>query len=200
MIETLTSLDEQILLFFNGHHTAFMDEFMALVTGRWIWIPFYLVLIDLLFKKLGPKYAALTLVAVVLAITLTDQVCAHVIRPYIGRLRPCNPANPIFEAIYLVKGIQPGGYSWPSCHAANTFALATLLSCVMRSRKFTAMIFIWAVVVSISRLYCGVHYPTDILCGAAFGSVFGYLSLIAVSRLYTALPRMFMAFRKPDIL
>ena len=200
MIETLTSLDEQILLFFNGNHTPFLDEAMALITGKWIWIPFYLLLIDLLFKKLGPKYAALTLVAVVLAIVMTDQICASVIRPYIGRLRPCNPENPIFGAITLVNGIQPGGYSWPSCHAANTFALATLLSCVMRSRKFTAIIFIWAIVVSISRLYCGVHYPTDILCGAAFGSVFGYLALVIVSRTYTALPRMYMAIRKPDVL
>lgn len=198
MIETLTSLDQEILLFFNGHHTSFLDETMSLITGKWIWIPFYLLLIDMLFRKMGPKYAALTLVAVVLAITLTDQVCASVIRPYIGRLRPCNPDNPIFPFITLVKDIQPGGYSWPSCHAANTFALATLLSCVMRSRKFTAMIFIWATVVSVSRLYCGVHYPTDILCGAAFGSVFGYLSLVAVSRIYTALPRMYMAIRRPD--
>lgn len=198
MIETLTSLDEQILLFFNGHHTAFLDETMALITGKWIWIPFYLMLIEILFKKLGPKYAALTLVAVALAILMTDQICASVIRPFIGRLRPCNPDNPIFSAITLVKDIHPGGYSWPSCHAANTFALATLLSCVMRSRKFTTMIFIWAVIVSVSRLYCGVHYPTDILCGAAFGSVFGYLALVCVSRLYTALPRMFMAIRRPD--
>ncbi|MDE6741793.1 MAG: phosphatase PAP2 family protein [Muribaculaceae bacterium] len=198
MIETLTSLDEQILLFFNGHHTAFMDETMALITGKWIWIPFYLVLIDILFKKLGPKYAALTLAAVVLAILMTDQICASVIRPFVGRLRPCNPDNPIYGMITLVKEIHPGGYSWPSCHAANTFALATLLSCVMRSRKFTAMIFIWATIVSVSRLYCGVHYPTDILCGAAFGSVIGYLSLEAVSRLYTALPRMYTAIRRAD--
>lgn len=200
MIETLTSLDEQILLFFNGNHTAFMDEAMSLITGKWIWIPFYLVLIDLLFKKLGPRYAVLTLVAVVLAILMADQICASVIRPYIGRLRPCNPDNPIFEYITLVKGKQPGGYSWPSCHAANTFALATLLSCVMRSRKFTAMIFLWATIVSISRLYCGVHYPTDILCGAAFGSVFGYLALVFVSRLYSAFPRLYMVLRKPDVL
>lgn len=200
MIETLTSLDEQILLFFNGHHSAFLDETMALITGKWIWIPFYLLLTDMLFRKLGAKYAVLTLIAVALAIVMADQICAHVIRPYIGRLRPCNPNNPIFEAITLVKGIQPGGYSWPSCHAANTFALATLLSCVMRSRKFTAMIFIWATVVSISRLYCGVHYPTDILCGAAFGSVFGYLALMAVSKVYTYVPRMYMSIRRPDIL
>ena len=200
MIETLTSLDNQILLFFNGYHTDFLDNLMALLTGRWIWIPLYVVLIDILFKKLGPKYAALTLVAVIIAITLTDQVCAHVIRPYIARLRPCNPENPIFSFITLVNGIQPGGYSWPSCHAANTFALATLLSCVMRSRTFTAMIFTWAIVVSITRLYCGVHYPTDILCGAAFGSVFGYISLLCVSRIYTAIPRLYMAIRRPDML
>ena len=198
MIETLTSLDEQILLFFNGYHTDFLDETMALITSKWIWIPFYLVLTEMLFKRLGPKYAALTLLAVVLAILMADQICASVIRPYIGRLRPCNPENPIFGAITLVKEIHPGGYSWPSCHAANTFALATLLSCVMRSRKFTTMIFIWATIVSISRLYCGVHYPTDILCGAAFGSVLGYLALVIVSRLYTAIPRMYMAIRRAD--
>ena len=200
MIETLTSLDEQILLFFNGNHTPFLDEAMSLITGKWIWIPFYLILIDLLFKRLGPKYAALTLIAVVLAILMADQICASVIRPYIGRLRPCHPDNPIFGAITLVKDIHPQGYSWPSCHAANTFALATLLSCVMRSRKFTAMIFIWATVVSISRLYCGVHYPTDILCGAAFGSAFGYLALAIVSRLYTDIPRLYTTIRRPDIL
>ncbi len=200
MIETLTSLDQQILLFFNGHHTAFLDEAMAFITGKWTWIPFYLILIDILFKKLGPKYAALTLLAVVAAIIMTDQVCASVIRPYIGRLRPCNPDNPIFSAITLVKDIQPGGYSWPSCHAANTFALATLLSCVIRSRKFTAMIFGWAILVSISRLYCGVHYPTDILCGAAFGSAFGYLALLMVREGYIYVSRFYLSIRRPDVL
>lgn len=200
MIDTLTSLDNNILLFFNSFHTAFLDEAIALLTGRWIWIPFYLVLIDLLFQKLGPKYAALTLVAVVIAISMTDQVCSHVIRPIVGRLRPCNPDNPIFGMITLVKGIQPGGYSWPSCHAANTFALATLLSCVWRSRRFTAFIFSWAVFVSLTRLYVGVHYPTDLLCGAAFGSVFGYLSLMIVSNAYTYIPRLFTVFRRPDVI
>lgn len=200
MIETLTSLDEQILLFFNGHHSYFWDETMALITGKWIWIPFYLILIDLLFKKLGPKYAALTLVAVILAIVMADQICAHVIRPYVGRLRPCNADNPIFSYITLVHDNQPGGYSWPSCHAANTFALATLLSCVMRSRKFTIMMFSWASIVSISRLYCGVHYPSDILCGALLGCMFGYLALVIVSSLYIAIPRLYNSLRNTKTL
>lgn len=200
MIETLTSLDQQILLFFNGYHTPFLDETMDLITGKWIWIPFYLFLIDLLFKKLGPKNAALTLVAVALAIVMTDQICASVIRPIVGRLRPCNPDNPIFEYITLVKGNQPGGYSWPSCHAANTFALATLLAFVMRSRKFTVMIFSWAVIVSLSRLYVGVHYPTDLLCGAAFGSAFGYLALIIVYISYNLITKSYFSFKRPTFL
>lgn len=196
MIETLTSLDNQILLFFNGNHSPFMDEFMSLITGKWIWIPFYLLLTDFLFKKLGPKKAAMSLLAVVIAIVMTDQICASVIRPVVARLRPCNPDNPIFDYITIVNGIAPGGYSWPSCHAANTFALATLLSFVIRLRVFTALIFFWAVMVSISRLYLGVHYPTDILCGAAFGSVFGYLSLLIVNTLSTATPKVYESIRQ----
>jgi len=195
MIETLTSLDNQILLFFNGNHTPFLDEFMSLITGKWIWIPFYLMLIDLLFKKLGPKKAGLTLLAVVLAIVMTDQICASVIRPAVGRLRPCNPDNPIFQYITIVKEIHPGGYSWPSCHAANTFALATLLSLVIRSKIFIFGIFFWAVMVSISRLYLGVHYPTDILCGAAFGGFWGYLSIVIVNGLYKVYPKIYMSIR-----
>ena len=137
--------------------------------------------------------------AVVIAIVMADQICAHVIRPYIGRLRPCNPDNPIFSMITLVKDIHPGGYSWPSCHAANTFALATLLSCVMRSRKFTIFIFAWATIVSLSRLYVGVHYPTDLLCGAAFGSVFGYLALVIVNVLYTFFARIYSSVYQREI-
>ncbi len=191
MMEFIFSLDEKILLFFNGYHTPFLDETMALITSKWIWLPFYLFLIDLLFRRRGPKVACLTLAAVVIAIIMTDQTCASLIRPYIGRLRPCNPDNPIFASITLVKEIHPGSFSWPSCHAANTFALATLLSCVMKSRKFTFCIFAWAIIVSLSRLYVGVHYPTDLLCGAAFGSIFGYLSLIIVNYLSTVIPKQY---------
>lgn len=201
MIQILSSIDDQVLLFFNGHHTEFLDGLMSLITGRWIWIPLYIALVDMLFKRLGPKRAAIVLVAVIVAIVMTDQICASVIRPYIGRLRPCNPENPIYKYITIVNGISPGGYSWPSCHAANTFALATLLSVVYRTPIFTISIFSWAVIVSISRLYLGVHYPTDILCGAAFGSVFGFLSLQIVTLFSTTIPRLYMFIRKrPDVL
>lgn len=197
MIEFITSLDEQILLFFNGHHTPFMDDVMLFITGKLTWIPFYLILVDLLFRRLGPKKAALTLIAVVLAIVMADQICASMIRPFVARLRPCHFDNPISQMLVFVNDIHPQSYSWPSCHAANTFALATLLSIVMRMRRFTFMIISWAIVVSLSRLYMGVHYPTDLLCGAAFGSVFGYLALLTVYKAYEFAPKAAMVFRIP---
>lgn len=200
MIETLTYLDEQILLFFNGNHTAWMDEIVLFITGKFTWIPFYIILVEMLFRRLERRDAILTLVAVTLAIVMTDQICASLIRPYVARLRPCNPDNPFSQFITLVHGHRSGSYGWPSCHAANTFALATLLSCVWKSRKFTAFIFSWATIVSMSRLYMGVHYPTDLLCGAAFGSVFGYLALVITYRCYNAAPRLYYSLRDNNII
>lgn len=201
MIDTLSAIDEQVLLFFNGHHTAFLDEVMLLVTGKLIWIPFYIMLMDMLFRKLGSKYALMTLLAVGLAILLADQICASLIRPYVARLRPTNPDNPIYPLLNLVNGYARGGYGWPSCHAANTFALATLLSVVFRKNSFTLFIFAWAVLVSFSRVYLGVHYPGDILCGAIIGSFLGYLSIKIVTRLYVELPRIYFRIRRgPELI
>lgn len=201
MIDTLASLDEQILLLINGHHTAFLDELMTLVTGKFIWIPLYLFLIDMLYKKLGAKYTLLTLIAVGLAIFMADQICASFIRPYVGRMRPTNPDNPIYPLITIVEGYARGGYGWPSCHAANTFALATLLSIVFRSKAFTGCIFFWAVLVSYSRIYLGVHYPGDIICGALIGSFLGYLSIVITTRLYIELPKLYIRRRqRPEVM
>lgn len=197
MIEILTSIDEQILLFFNGLHTPLMNDIALFITGKLTWLPFYIFLLDILVRKLGPKKAGLTLIAIVLAILLADQICASLIRPIVARLRPCSPDNPISQFIETVNGVCPHSYSWPSCHAANTFALATLLSIVIRSRRFTTMMVTWAVIVSLSRLYMGVHYPTDLLCGAAFGSVLGYFSLVIVTKASEIVPKIAIVLRAP---
>lgn len=166
----MMTVDEKILLFFNGHHTPWADSVMFAVSDRWIWIPLYVLLAGLLFARCGWRRAAVCLVAIGVVITLADQTCAHLIRPAVERLRPCSPLNPLSEEITTVRGYVPGSYSFPSCHAANTFALATFLSLVFRNRGLTIFLFVWATLVSLSRLYLGVHYPTDVLTGAAIGS------------------------------
>jgi undecaprenyl-diphosphatase len=175
MIDFLLSLDEQTLLAFNGHHTAWLDGLMLIVTYRFTWIPLYALIVGLLFYHLGWAKALTVLVGAALVILLTDQLCASVIRPLVARLRPSNPDNPFSEYVQVVNNYRAGRYTFPSCHAANTFAIATFLSRAFSRRWFTWAIFIWAFVVSCSRLYLGVHYPSDLIVGGIIGSAIAYM-------------------------
>ncbi len=166
----LEQLDNNILFFFNGHHSQWLDTTMMTITGKWTWIPLYAILVGLLFWRCGWRRALIYLLGIAAVITLTDQACASWIRPAVERLRPCSPDNPISAMIQTVGGYAPRSFSFPSCHAANTFALATFLSFAFRNRGITISLFIWATIVSISRLYLGVHYPSDSLAGAVIGS------------------------------
>lgn len=183
MIEYLNQLDASVLLFFNGMHSPFFDKFMMLCTGRFIWIPMYATILFILLKSFKPKLVLLYIVAIALAITLTDQTCASIIRPIVERMRPSNPGNPLSEYVHLVNGYRGGSYGFPSCHAANSFALAVFIGCLVRRWRLTTFIFGWAILNSYSRLYLGVHYPGDLLIGAAVGSLFGYFCY-RVARLF----------------
>ena len=94
------------------------------------------------------------------------------------RLRPCHEAS-LADIIHTVRDKCGGHYGFISSHASNSFALAVFLSGFIRRRYryFPLFILIWASVVSYSRIYLGVHYPFDVIVGAIFGSLLGYLAL-----------------------
>lgn len=171
----LSDIDARLLLIVNGAHSPFFDSVMWCISGRWIWVPFYAVLAYLLFRRMSWKRASLCLVTIGLIILAADQTCATLIRPEIGRLRPANLKNPLSSFVHVVNGYRGGRYGFPSCHAANTFALAVFMSLVIRHKWFTVMMFSWAFVVSYSRMYLGVHYFGDLFCGATIGSLFAVL-------------------------
>lgn len=171
----LSDIDARLLLIVNGAHSPFFDSVMWCISGRWIWLPFYAVLAYLLFRRMSWKRASLCLVTIGLIILAADQTCATLIRPEIGRLRPANLNNPLSSFVHVVNGYRGGRYGFPSCHAANTFALAVFMSLVIRHKWFTVMMFSWAFIVSYSRMYLGVHYFGDIFCGATIGSLFAVL-------------------------
>ncbi len=171
----LSDIDARLLLIVNGAHSPFFDSVMWCISGRWIWVPFYAVLAYLLFRRMSWKRASICLVTIGLIILAADQTCATLIRPEIGRLRPANLNNPLSSFVHVVNGYRGGRYGFPSCHAANTFALAVFMSLVIRHKWFTVMIFSWAFVVSYSRMYLGVHYFGDLFCGATIGSLFAVL-------------------------
>ena len=171
----LADLDARLLLIVNGAHSPFFDAVMWCISGRWIWVPFYIVLTYMLFRRFSWKRATLCLITIGLIILAADQTCASLIRPEVCRLRPANLNNPLSHLVHVVNGYRGGRYGFPSCHAANTFALAMFMSLVFRNKRFTVMMFSWAIVVSYSRMYLGVHYFGDLFCGASVGSLFAAL-------------------------
>lgn len=167
------TLDEQILLLANGHHTPLMDTLMSTFTGTFLWVPFYVAILVCLVYKFGWAKALVMLAVIGCAITAADQICSHVIRPMFERLRPSNPDNPFSQYITVVNGYRGGKYGFPSCHAANCAALVGALAVFIRSTRFTIFMSCWALLLCYTRLYLGVHYPTDILFGALIGGTIG---------------------------
>ena len=170
MIDSLHRLDTEIFLFFNGLNHDIVDPFMATVSGRWIWVPMYLAIAACVVWRYGWKRGVIVIAAACVAVGVADFVCASVIRPVIGRLRPANIENPISYMVHVVNDYRGGRFGFPSCHAANTFALAVFTALQFRVRRYSVFIFVWTALLCYSRIYLGVHYPGDILAGAVVGS------------------------------
>lgn len=173
MIEWLIQLDTQLFLFLNSLHCSFLNPIMIFFSGKLTWLPLYLLIVYYMYRRFGWRMVW-ALLAVGVLITLTDQISASLFRPYFERLRPCH--NPLIKhLVHLPTGRCSGGkFGFVSSHAANTFGLAMLLSFLFQRKWFTISIFIWAALVSYSRIYLGVHFPGDILGGALLGLLIGY--------------------------
>lgn len=182
MIDYLINLDSDALLWLNSFHTPLLDRFMMLFTGRFMWIPMYATILYILCRMMKPRQVVIFTVAIALAIALSDQTVASVLRPIFHRLRPANLDNPLSEFVTVVDGYRGGRYGFPSCHGANSFALATFLCLLIRRPRFVIFILAWAALNCYTRNYLGVHYPGDIIVGAAIGSVFGALCFTLARR------------------
>lgn len=178
----MSAIDQQLFLWLNGLHADWLDTVMVAITAMWVWIPLYALLLFMVFKQYG-KRGWWILLGVALVILCSDQLSAHVCKPLFHRLRPC--FNPELEGlVHLPKGLPGGKYGFVSSHAANTFAVATFLTGVLRKRWHWIgwVLFAWALISSYSRIYIGVHYPGDILCGAALGILIGVFFLFLHSQ------------------
>lgn len=170
----LNNWDHQLFLFLNGLHVDWLDPVMTFISSEMGWIPFYAVLLFFVFYKYHWK-GLWVLLGVIVVITLSDQISASVFKPIFHRLRPCY--DPLIEdLVYTPKGKPGGHYGFISSHAANTFALASFIYMTMKKHynKIGWIMFPWAILVSYSRIYMGVHFPGDIICGAIVGMILGF--------------------------
>lgn len=173
MIEWLNHIDQEAFLFLNRLHVDWMDPAMLWITNKKTWIPFYVLLAGFIAYK--QKWRSIWMfIAIALVITAADQLTSGFMKPFFERLRPCH--EPLLDGLVYNIGKCGGQFGFASSHAANTFAIATLLwFCFAKEiRAFRAM-FVWALIVSYSRIYVGVHYPGDVLVGAVVGIGCGYV-------------------------
>ena len=173
MIEYLNGIDADALLAVNGLHDMFQDAFWWMVTAKWSSLLLVLALAWILLHQ-NRRHALLVLAMLVLTVLVADQISSGLIKHLVERLRPTH--DPSLESmVHVINGYRGGMYGFVSSHAANSFAVATLLALVMRHRVVTLSMFTWALLQCYSRVYLGVHYPGDILGGIIVGMLVGWL-------------------------
>jgi undecaprenyl-diphosphatase len=168
MADFFYSIDVAVFYFINHSlSTPFLDKFFSLITNVNNWYIAYIILLAICFTKGGRRGKIAALLVIVL-IVVTDQLGHKVIKELIQRARPCNSLADALTPL----GCQ-GTFSFPSNHATNNFAAAVFFYILYPKLKW--VLFITASLVALSRVYLGLHYPSDIAGGALIGSAFGYI-------------------------
>lgn len=173
MLDQLIQLDHQIFQAINqGLSNVFFDELMPVLRNRYTWVPLYLFLAIFWVKNYG-KTGLWMVLFLILCFGISDYSSSSIIKPAVARIRPCNELH----AAVIARVDCGTGYSFPSSHAANHFALA-LFFIVLFYRKWKPVLpiaLLWAAAIGFAQIYVGVHFPIDILAGSILGAVVGYV-------------------------
>jgi undecaprenyl-diphosphatase len=178
-METLLELDKKLFLALNSYHNPWLDQMMYFLTGTTAWIPLYLILAYLIIKTYG-KETWLILLAIAVTIVLSDQITSTIMKPFFSRFRPSHEPS-LQGLVNIVSNYRGGAYGFASSHAASTFGVATIVWLVLKSyRPWVGLLFLWAIFVGYTRIYLGVHYPSEILVG----DLVGFETALALYYLY----------------
>ena len=173
-LDFILEVDREVFIYLNSLGQSAFDSIWLLISDKKSSIPLYILIIYIMHKNLNSVDFFRTLVFIALLILFTDQISGF-FKDFSERLRPCHDDS-INYKIRVVKQSCGGLYSFFSSHASNSFGLASFFYFLnKRKNNYIKLLFIWAFVVSYSRIYIGVHYPIDIICGGTFGIFSGFL-------------------------
>lgn len=182
--DTIVKWDYEIWYYMNTvWHNDVLDAIVPYLRNQWTWAPLYLFLLLFMTMNFGRR-GWMWCVFFLLTFSLSDYISASIIKPYFHRIRPCN--NPYLAQ--LVHNIVPcgGGYSFPSSHAANHFSLGVFSAITLQRhvKGVWYMAMAWAILVSYSQVYVGVHFPLDVTCGGLLGIIIACITSAVFNKIY----------------
>ena len=204
MLKQLLHIDTEILLAINGWHAPWADTVMWIISAKATWIPLYVLLIGLLVwryrkpamtsvKWLQRVPACVVMIVVIaMAVGAADLIASGILKDLVARPRPSRVPE-LEGMLHLVNGYKSGQYGFVSSHAANTMACALLFSLIWRNKIATCGLMLWVAANCYSRMYLGVHYPTDIMGGLVVGA------LVAVGAYHVLRALKMMQYRGAEL-
>ena len=180
MLDYFIHLDEGLFGFFNSVLVAeWLDPVVILISSRWIWIPLYVYMVYLFFRRFGKK-AWLPVLLCIVVFGLSDSISSRIFKPAFKRTRPCN-----IERLHArVPDKKSSSYGFVSSHAANTAAVFLMFVLLLKIKIRQAWLwFLVPALVSWSRVYLGVHFPADVFFGAVLGMAITMLVYLLFKRL-----------------
>lgn len=174
MFEYLETLDQQLFLTLNAWRSDALDLPMYYLTKAATWTPVFVLLLVLFYKRTKSIQAVgLGLFVMLLCVGFGDLTSTRLFKEQVKRYRPTHhlEIGPKVHTVVKPNGeeYRGGRYSFVSSHATNFFAMASMAFLLLGSKRRHWWLFVWAGLVSYTRLYLGVHYPSDLLAGAILG-------------------------------
>ncbi len=185
-LDELIKLDADLLIYLNNLGNDNWDSLWLAITQNWSFLPLYIFIVVLIFIKLGKKNGLIAVISLLLLFAFTSQM-TQLAKHFFERPRPCR-TDGLHEQLRIVYDTC-GRYGFFSGHSCNSFAFAIGVGLVLKTayKNIIWVLLVWASIVAYSRIYVGVHFPLDIICGGLFGTI----SALVFNRLYQHLIKRF---------
>ncbi|MBK0380849.1 phosphatase PAP2 family protein [Mucilaginibacter segetis] len=174
MPDQLLQFDRHLFHFINHDlSNSFFDWLMPLMRNAKFWIPLYLFII-IFFIWVYKRRGLVIIVSLAMCVGFADFTSASMFKYFVKRDRPCRDA--IVSSTVIARVPCGTGYSFPSTHATDHFAIAVFL-CFICYKKWPWVMplsLFWAALICFAQVYVGVHFPVDVLCGAIYGALVGW--------------------------